>query len=54
MEINGTSVNGYTDINGTGYWESENEVYGINNLLNFTVSAEWWNVSCKINKIQIN
>ncbi|KKM64123.1 hypothetical protein LCGC14_1504550, partial [marine sediment metagenome] len=54
LKINGEIVNGYVNINGTGYWESS-IVNGSNSgILTYNVSAEWWDVECNITQVQIN
>ena len=54
LEINGTSVQGYSNINGSGYWESFDVNYSISGNLKFNVSADWWDVECNISQVQIN
>ncbi|MFX1376756.1 MAG: hypothetical protein ACFFA0_13180 [Promethearchaeota archaeon] len=54
LKINDTEVNGYSNINGSGYWSSVEEYSGISGQLDFDISAEWWNVSCDVTSVQIN
>ncbi|MBA7520187.1 hypothetical protein ES705_12280 [subsurface metagenome] len=54
LKINGDKVNGYSNINGTGYWESY-IVNGSNSgILKYNVTADWWDVKCNISQVQIN
>ena len=54
MEINNSAVTGYGNVNGSGYWRSTDEYSSSSGNLKFNISAEWWDVSCKITKVQIN
>ncbi|KKL92875.1 hypothetical protein LCGC14_1880320, partial [marine sediment metagenome] len=54
LKINNEYVTGYSNINGTGYWESS-IVNGSNSgVLKYNVSADWWDVECNITQVQIN
>ncbi|MFX1309513.1 MAG: hypothetical protein ACFE8C_07420 [Promethearchaeota archaeon] len=52
LKINNTNVNDIS--NGNGYWESYNVKTSISGALNFGISADWWDVTCKISKVLIN
>ena len=54
MQINNTIINGYQNINGSGYWNYERELSALPSQLSYDVSANWYNVSCNITKIQVN
>ncbi len=44
----------YDISQGSGYYSSEEAYSSTSDVLNFTVSADWWDVSCNITKVQIN
>jgi hypothetical protein len=52
LKINEISVKDIT--NGQGYWESTNVNGSVSGELQYIVSAEWWDVTCKISQVQIN
>ena len=54
LTVNDTAVT--ADISGEnfGYWTSEEEVASTSDKLNFTISADWWEVSCNVTNTQIN
>ena len=52
MEINGSKVSNGIDNSGT--WTSNTALPSLNNQLNFTIDAGWWDVTCNITKIQVN
>jgi len=52
FQINNTNVQNIGQ--GTGYWNSLEAFSSNSDLLNFTVSADWWDVSCNITSVQIN
>ncbi len=54
LKINDTAVIGFSDIYGSGYWSSTDVYSSSSGQLKFEVSADWWDVSCKITKVQIN
>ncbi|MEJ2276520.1 MAG: hypothetical protein P8Y70_02050 [Candidatus Lokiarchaeota archaeon] len=57
MAINNIKVNGYKSINGSGYWNTTTDLlsdYSSHGFLNFTINADWWDVSCDITEVQIN
>jgi len=54
LAINDTRVSGYSIVNGSGYWHPIDSYSSSSNELNFTLSAEWWNVSCDVTDVQIN
>ncbi|MCK4687355.1 MAG: hypothetical protein KAT66_04450, partial [Candidatus Lokiarchaeota archaeon] len=53
LEINNTDVSDVT--NGTGYWTTINQEYtDSDGDIEFEVTADWWNASCRIAQAQIN
>lgn len=54
LKINNTAVIGFSDIYGSGYWSSKDVYSSFSGQLEFELSADWWDVSCKITKVQIN
>lgn len=54
LKINNTAVIGFSDIYGSGYWPSTDVYSSSSGQLEFELSADWWDVSCKITKVQIN
>lgn len=55
MSINNIPVNGYEDINGSGYWEStKNYVQDLSGSINFEINSNWWDVSCDVTSVLIN
>ena len=52
LMINATQVTALT--NGSAYWSSTDSLPIDNNKINFTFSADWWNVECNITGILIN
>ncbi len=54
MKINNKPVNGFSYINGSGYWESFEVNSSASGELQYTVSADWWDVTCNISQVQIN
>lgn len=54
LKINSTLVTGYSNINGSGYWTTLQKLGSASGKLNFTVSANWWNVACNISKVLFN
>ncbi|MFX0011549.1 MAG: hypothetical protein ACFE9R_14645, partial [Candidatus Hermodarchaeota archaeon] len=52
LKVNGTDV---TDItNQQGYWSSNTAYESSSDSLAFNISAEWWEVSCDVTRVQIN
>lgn len=52
LKVNGSDV---TDIsNQQGYWSSSTEYDSPSDLLEFNITAEWWDVSCDVTEVQIN
>ncbi len=52
LKINDNAV---IDVsNGIGYWESLDVNSSGSGELQYTVSADWWNATCRIAKVQIN
>ena len=54
LKINNTAVIGHNDIHGFGYWNSTQVYSSSSGQLEFELSADWWDVSCKISQVQIN
>lgn len=54
LRINDIPVIGYNNLYGSGYWISIKEYSNLSGYLEFELSADWWDVSCKITKVQIN
>lgn len=54
LKINNTDVIGYSDLYGFGYWNSTQNYSSSSGQLEFVISADWWDVSCKITQVQIN
>jgi len=54
LQINDLIVSGYLNINGSGYWSPSQSFSSTTDELNFTISADWWDVSCNISSVQIN
>jgi hypothetical protein len=55
MTINNLPINGYENINGSGYWNTtDNIIEDLSGYINFTIRADWWNVSCNVSSVQIN
>ncbi|NHJ20008.1 MAG: hypothetical protein EAX91_03620 [Candidatus Lokiarchaeota archaeon] len=54
LKINNTIVNGYPNINGSGYWSSYEAVGSLSGNIQFDINADWYNISCDIPKVQIN
>ncbi|MFX0141102.1 MAG: hypothetical protein ACFFDN_46115, partial [Candidatus Hodarchaeota archaeon] len=53
LKINNTEVS--NDIGNSGYWLKENQEYGdIDGNLDFELSADWWDVTCKVSQVLIN
>ncbi|MFX0186863.1 MAG: hypothetical protein ACFE8A_03905 [Candidatus Hodarchaeota archaeon] len=52
LQINNTIVG--DNSQGTGNVTINNDLSSLPNKLNFTISADWWDVSCNITKIQVN
>ncbi|KKL26696.1 hypothetical protein LCGC14_2392720, partial [marine sediment metagenome] len=53
LQINNTKV--YDINNGSGYMLGENQGYSdLDGLLEFEVTADWWDVTCNISQVQIN
>jgi len=52
LKINNTIVIDITDD--SGYYSSNEAYSSPSDILNFTVSADWWDVSCNITSVQIN
>ena len=50
--MNNTNINDITQ--GSGYWNPSGSYSSSSNQLNFTISADWWDVKCNISKVQIN
>jgi len=53
LKINDTSVTGYSDIYGAGHWISTNNYSNPSGYLSFTLTADWWDVSCTITYVKI-
>jgi len=54
MRINDTLVTGYAGVNGSGYWANTSVYSSASGKLNFTFSAEWYQVSCNISEVRID
>jgi hypothetical protein len=54
LKINNTAVIGDNYIPGFGYWNSTQNYSSSSGQLEFVISADWWDVSCKISRVQIN
>lgn len=54
IKINNTAVLGFSNIYGSGYWTSTEVYSNFSGQLEFELSTDWWDVSCKITKVQIN
>jgi len=54
LKINNTYAKGYSNLNGSGYWNPIGEYSSSTGNLKFNISAEWWDVSCNIKKAQLN
>jgi len=54
LKINNKPVNGYFNINGSGYWESFDVNSSATGKLNYNVTADWWDIECNISQVQIN
>ncbi|MFX1320966.1 MAG: hypothetical protein ACFFAQ_04890 [Promethearchaeota archaeon] len=54
LEINNKDVNKYNDIENTGYWESADVNSSVSGDLEYTISADWWDVTCSVSKALIN
>ena len=52
LKLNNTLI--YDISQGSGYYSSKEAYSSTSDILNFTVSADWWDVSCNITKVQIN
>jgi len=54
LKINNTMAKGYATVNGSGYWSSMEQVGSLTGVIQFDVTADWYNISCEITKVQIN
>ncbi|MFX1251285.1 MAG: hypothetical protein ACFFCZ_06730 [Promethearchaeota archaeon] len=54
LKINNSAVMGYPNEYGSGYWSSTAEYSSPSGNLGFTVSADWWDVSCTITVVHID
>lgn len=54
LKVNNTAVTDDSSGENLGYWISEDEVASVSDKLNFTISADWWEVSCNVTNTQIN
>ncbi|MFX1302439.1 MAG: hypothetical protein ACFE9X_03685, partial [Promethearchaeota archaeon] len=54
LKINNTAVIGDNNIPGFGYWNSTQNYSSSTGQLEFEITADWWDVSCDITKVQIN
>ncbi|MHA1253438.1 MAG: hypothetical protein ACTSRP_25915, partial [Candidatus Helarchaeota archaeon] len=53
----GLKINNTTSFNlgyGKGYWKSLNPISSKKNFIRFKITADWWNVSLNITRVQIN
>ncbi len=53
LKINDIPVTGHTKIYGAGFWVSADQYSNLSGNLNFTLTADWWDVSCTITFVQI-
>ena len=53
LKVNNIAVHGILNEYGTGYWSSIDEYSSLSGRLGFTLSADWWDVSCTITSVQI-
>lgn len=53
LRINNSIVFGQPNKYGIGYWSSTNEYLSSSGFLGFTISADWWDVSCTITYLKI-
>jgi len=53
LMINNTAVIGYKNVHGMGYWNSTQTYSSSSGQLEFEITADWWDVSCKISHVQI-
>ncbi|MFX0075730.1 MAG: hypothetical protein ACFE96_09825, partial [Candidatus Hermodarchaeota archaeon] len=54
LKIDNQPVKKYNDIDNTGFWESLNVNSSATGELQYTVSADWWDVTCNVAQVQIN
>ena len=53
LKINNTNV--FDNLGNSGYWQKSNQEYSdLDGKIDFKISAEWWDVTCKISQVQIN
>jgi len=52
LKINNTIV--IDTIDDSGYYSSNEAYSSSSDILNFTISADWWDISCNITNVQIN
>ncbi|MFX1419956.1 MAG: hypothetical protein ACFE9N_13640 [Promethearchaeota archaeon] len=54
LKVNNSAVVGFSKKFGSGYWISIEKYSSSSGELEFELSADWWDVSCKITQVQIN
>ncbi len=54
LKINSTALIGDSILNNKGYWTPTKAYNSTTGNLRFQISADWWNVNCKISKAQLN
>ncbi|GAH70566.1 unnamed protein product, partial [marine sediment metagenome] len=54
LKVNNSAVTGYLNINGSGYWSSNEEYSSSTGKLDFNITSDWYNVSCQITNVEIN
>lgn len=54
MDINGSLFELFYSKNGTGSWISLQDVSSLSEEIKFQISANWWDVICKIESVMIN
>ncbi|MFX1574795.1 MAG: hypothetical protein ACFFB0_18825 [Promethearchaeota archaeon] len=52
LKINNSKVNNIAQ--GSGFWENQTDFLNLPSKLDYEITAEWWDVSCNITKIQVN
>ncbi|MFX1284703.1 MAG: hypothetical protein ACFFB5_13675 [Promethearchaeota archaeon] len=53
LKINDNPVTGHNTSYGAGFWLSIDQYSNPSGTINFTLSADWWDVSCTITSVQI-
>jgi len=52
LEVNNSAVIGVSG--GSGYWSSTNQLDSNGDLIEFQITADWWEVSCDVTNVQLN